>query len=74
MNPELAPAGWRPLFSDYLYLGFNNALAFSPTETMPLVVGEVHDGDSGADLARDSRARDREGRQHPFLTATGRST
>ena len=37
MNPELAPAGWRPMFSDYLYLGFSNGLAFSPTETMPLV-------------------------------------
>ena len=24
-------------FIDYLYLGFTNALAFSPTDTMPLV-------------------------------------
>ena len=37
MNPELAPADWRPMFIDYLYLGFTNALAFSPTEAMPLV-------------------------------------
>ncbi len=36
MNPELAPAGWRPMFIDYLYLGFTNALAFSPTDAMPL--------------------------------------
>lgn len=36
MNPALAPAGWRPLFIDYLYLGFTNALAFSPTDAMPL--------------------------------------
>lgn len=37
MNPQLAPPGWRPLFVDYLYLGFTNALAFSPTDVMPLV-------------------------------------
>jgi uncharacterized membrane protein len=37
MNPSLAPAGWRPRFIDYLYLGFTNAIAFSPTDTMPLV-------------------------------------
>jgi hypothetical protein len=37
MNPALAPPGWRPRFVDYLYLGFTNALAFSPTDAMPLV-------------------------------------
>ncbi|HKZ13581.1 MAG TPA: hypothetical protein VJL81_07030 [Solirubrobacterales bacterium] len=37
MNPQLAPAGWRPMFIDDLYLGFTNALAFSPTDVMPLV-------------------------------------
>jgi hypothetical protein len=36
MNPELAPADWRPMFVDYLYLGFTNATAFSPTDAMPL--------------------------------------
>ena len=36
-NPALAPAGWRPRFVDYLYLGFTNATAFSPTDAMPLV-------------------------------------
>ena len=36
MNPELAPANWRPRFIDYLYLGFTNATAFSPTDAMPL--------------------------------------
>jgi hypothetical protein len=35
-NPELAPAGWRPVFLDYLHLGFTNATAFSPTDVMPL--------------------------------------
>jgi uncharacterized membrane protein len=37
MNPGLAPPGWRPVFVDYLYLGMTNALAFSPTDVMPLV-------------------------------------
>ena len=36
MSPEVAPAGWRPVFLDYLHLGFTNALAFSPTDVMPL--------------------------------------
>ena len=36
MSPELAPAGWRPVFLDYLHLGFTNATAFSPTDVMPL--------------------------------------
>ena len=27
---------WRPRFIDYLYLGFTNATAFSPTDAMPL--------------------------------------
>jgi hypothetical protein len=36
MNASLAPARWRPRFIDYLYLGFTNATAFSPTDAMPL--------------------------------------
>jgi hypothetical protein len=35
-NPRLARPGWRPRFVDYLYLGFTNATAFSPTDVMPL--------------------------------------
>jgi len=35
-NPVVAPPGWRPDFSDYVYLGFTNATAFSPTDVMPL--------------------------------------
>ena len=31
MSPELAPPGWRPVFLDYLHLGFTNA-----TDVMPL--------------------------------------
>jgi uncharacterized membrane protein len=36
MSPELSPDGWRPVFLDYLHLGFTNATAFSPTDVMPL--------------------------------------
>jgi uncharacterized membrane protein len=36
MSPEIAPPGWRPVFLDYLHLGFTNATAFSPTDVMPL--------------------------------------
>lgn len=36
MSPELAPPGWRPVFLDYMHLGFTNATAFSPTDVMPL--------------------------------------
>jgi hypothetical protein len=36
LNPVVAAPGWRPQFSDYLYLGFTNATAFSPTDVMPL--------------------------------------
>jgi hypothetical protein len=34
--PELVPKGWAPQYSDYLYLSFTNATAFSPTDTLPL--------------------------------------
>jgi uncharacterized membrane protein len=33
---QYAPAGWKPSLVDYLYLSFTNAVAFSPTDTMPL--------------------------------------
>jgi hypothetical protein len=36
LSPELAPPDWRPVFLDYLHLGFTNATAFSPTDVMPL--------------------------------------
>src|SRR5262249_47038674 len=36
LNPHVAPEDWRPRFTDYLYLGFTNATAFSPTDVMPL--------------------------------------
>lgn len=35
-QPELAPAGWRAGFVDYLYTSYTNATAFSPTDTLPL--------------------------------------
>jgi hypothetical protein len=36
LNSHVAKPGWRPEFFDYLYLGFTNATAFSPTDVMPL--------------------------------------
>jgi hypothetical protein len=36
LNPAIAPPEWRPQFIDYLYLGFTNATAFSPTDVMPI--------------------------------------
>jgi hypothetical protein len=36
LNPELGDPGWRPVFLDYVHLGFTNATAFSPTDVMPL--------------------------------------
>jgi hypothetical protein len=35
-TPEDVPPDWRPLFLDYLFLGYNTATAFSPTDAMPL--------------------------------------
>ena len=36
LNPRVARPEWRPQFFDYLYLGFTDATAFSPTDVMPL--------------------------------------
>src|SRR5262245_31646435 len=36
LTPSVAQPDWRPQFIDYLYLGFTNATAFSPTDAMPL--------------------------------------
>jgi uncharacterized membrane protein len=36
MSPELAPVEWEPGFVDYLYVSFTNAMAFSPTDVMPM--------------------------------------
>ncbi len=35
-NPSLAAPGWRPGLVDYVYVSFTNAIAFSPTDAMPL--------------------------------------
>jgi hypothetical protein len=34
--PEDLPAGWRPLFLDYLFLAYNTATSFSPADVSPL--------------------------------------
>jgi uncharacterized membrane protein len=35
-NPAAAPAGWQPVFVDYLYLAYQTATAFSTTDVLPL--------------------------------------
>jgi uncharacterized membrane protein len=35
-NPKLAEPNWRPRLADYVYISFTNAIAFSPTDAMPL--------------------------------------
>jgi uncharacterized membrane protein len=35
-TPDVAHEDWTPAFIDYLYLSFTNAMAFSPTDTLPL--------------------------------------
>ena len=35
-NPELAREGWAPRLLDYFYVSLTNAMAFSPTDAMPL--------------------------------------
>ena len=34
--PEEAPPDWRPTYVDYLFLAFSTAMAFSPTDALPL--------------------------------------
>src|ERR671933_525852 len=34
-SPKLAP-GWEPHLVDYVYVAFTNAIAFSPTDVLPL--------------------------------------
>ncbi|QDY75554.1 DUF1345 domain-containing protein [Streptomyces qinzhouensis] len=38
LSPELAAQHWRPRYVDYLYLGFTNSTALSPTDVMPLAL------------------------------------
>lgn len=35
-TPDVASPGWRPFFFDYLFLAYNTATAFSPTDVLPL--------------------------------------
>lgn len=35
-NPQLAREGWSPRLWDYFYISLTNAMAFSPTDAMPL--------------------------------------
>ncbi|MFD9357000.1 hypothetical protein [Streptomyces sp. NPDC060031] len=38
LSPELNAPHWRPRYGDYLYLGFTNSTALSPTDVMPLAL------------------------------------
>ena len=35
-QPGLAPSDWKPLFTDYLYLSFTNAISFAAGDVSPL--------------------------------------
>lgn len=35
-DPNVAEPGWRPRLFDYMYVAATNAIAFSPTDTLPL--------------------------------------
>ena len=35
-NPDLSREGWTPRLWDYFYISLTNAMAFSPTDAMPL--------------------------------------
>jgi uncharacterized membrane protein len=35
-DPEVKAKDWHPRFTDYLYVAYTNASAFSPTDTLPL--------------------------------------
>ena len=37
-DPDVAEPGWRPRLFDYMYIAATNAIAFSPTDTLPLTV------------------------------------
>ena len=35
-NPHLAPTGWQPSFTDYLFTAFANGTSFAPADALPL--------------------------------------
>jgi len=35
-QPDLAPADWKPSFTDYLYLSLTNAISFAASDVTPL--------------------------------------
>ena len=68
LNPVVAAPGWRPQFFDYLYLGFTNATAFSPTDVMPLARwAKAAMTMQAARLAPHLGTGDRPGRQYPAV-------
>ncbi len=68
-DDRIQPVNWRPQFIDYLYVSLTNALALSPTDTMPLSpTRQEHHGDPVARLAGDDRADRRACGEHPAIT------
>ena len=70
LNPVVARPGWRPEFSDYLYLGFTNATAFSPTDVIRWPAGQAGHDHPGGRLTGHTRAGDRARGQHLPVTAS----
>ena len=70
MSPELAPYGWRPVFLDYLHLGFTNATAFSPTDVMPLTHRAKHNARAIDGCPRVTRSHRGPSRKRLHLTRT----
>ena len=64
-NPQLAAPGWYPQLFDYMYVSFTNAVAFSPTDAMPLSSpGEADDAGRVRDLRVHGAPGRRAGGQH----------
>jgi hypothetical protein len=68
-QPDLAPADWKPSFTDYLYLSFTNAISFAASDVTPDPLGEDDDDAAVGRLGCGHRARGRQGGRHLRLTA-----
>ena len=72
-DDRIQPANWRPQFVDYLYVSLTNALALSPTDTMPLSrTRQEHHGGPVAGLAGDDRPDHLARGEHPSIAVSGR--
>ena len=79
LSPHLSDPHWRPRYIDYLYLGLTNAMAFSPTDVMPLapwakVTMTVQSVVSLVILGLDRRPRRQRSRLRPPIARTTEET